>query len=144
MRPTQKGFTLIEVMIVVVIVGILAAIAIPNYQDSIRKTRRADAEGALMGLRQAMERHYTKVYTYRGAAQNGADTGLPGIFATQSPVEGGTAHYQLRIIRVSDIAYILEARPLGDQANDQCGRLRLWNTGRKSSRGAVNARCWED
>jgi type IV pilus assembly protein PilE len=54
----QKGFTLIEVMIVVVIVAILAAIAVPSYQDSIRKTRRADAKEALTRIAALQERFF--------------------------------------------------------------------------------------
>jgi type IV pilus assembly protein PilE len=53
---SNKGFTLIEVMIVVAIVGILAAVAYPSYQDHVRKSRRAEAQSALMGLAAAMER----------------------------------------------------------------------------------------
>ncbi|MFI3186333.1 MAG: prepilin-type N-terminal cleavage/methylation domain-containing protein, partial [Methylococcaceae bacterium] len=59
MKQSQAGFTLIELMVTVAIVGILAAIAYPSYQDSVRKSRRADASGALLGLANAMERHFT-------------------------------------------------------------------------------------
>ncbi|MCP4091353.1 MAG: prepilin-type N-terminal cleavage/methylation domain-containing protein, partial [Gammaproteobacteria bacterium] len=55
----SRGFTLIELMIVVAIVGILAAIAYPSYQEQVRKSRRADANGALLGLANAMQRHAT-------------------------------------------------------------------------------------
>ena len=55
-----KGFTLIELMIAVAIVGILAGIAYPSYQDSVRKSRRADAQGALLGFANAMERYFTQ------------------------------------------------------------------------------------
>ncbi|MBT5967504.1 MAG: prepilin-type N-terminal cleavage/methylation domain-containing protein, partial [Gammaproteobacteria bacterium] len=51
-----KGFTIIELMITVAIIGILASIAYPSYQESVYKSRRADGKGALLGLANAMER----------------------------------------------------------------------------------------
>ncbi len=144
--PVKKiaGFTLVELMIVVVIVGILAAVAIPSYQDSIRKSRRGDAQAALQQFRQAMERHYTKRYTYAGAGAGGGDTGAPTVFATQSPVEGGTAHYNLTITAADNNTFTLTATPVGGQANDQCGTLTLTNTGVRGSGGAAGVKCWED
>jgi len=53
----QTAFTLIELMVTVAIVGILASIAYPSYQDSVRKSRRADVKGVVLGLANAMERH---------------------------------------------------------------------------------------
>lgn len=139
------GFTLVELMIVVVIIAVLAAVAIPSYQDSMRKSRRADAQGALQQLRQAMERHYTKTYSYQGAAAGGADTGSPQIFATQSPVEGGTAFYQLTISAAANNTFTLTATPVAatGQNQDLCGTLTLTNTGVRTSSGA-GTRCWED
>ena len=62
----SRGFTLIEVMMTVVIIGILAAIAYPAYQDQVRKGRRADAMAQLLTLAQAYERFYTSNNTYAG------------------------------------------------------------------------------
>jgi len=67
----QKAFTLIEVMIVVVIVAILAAIAVPSYQDSIRKTRRADAKEALMRIAALQERYFFTNNKYGTASDLG-------------------------------------------------------------------------
>ncbi len=58
-RILLRGFTLIEIMIVVAIVGILAAIAYPSYQDSVRKSRRADAKTALLEVAQLEERFFS-------------------------------------------------------------------------------------
>ena len=63
-----RGFTLIEVMIVVVIVGILASIAYPAYQDQVRRTRQADAQGQIMAFGSSLERHRGKHFSYDGAA----------------------------------------------------------------------------
>src|SRR5690606_1839164 len=57
---TVHGFTLMEVLIALLIIGILAAIAYPSYQEQVRQTRRAECTGALMALASAMERHYTE------------------------------------------------------------------------------------
>ena len=64
MKHTQPGFTLIELMITVAIVGILASIAYPSYQDSVMKSRRADVKGVLLGLTNAMERRFTETNSY--------------------------------------------------------------------------------
>jgi type IV pilus assembly protein PilE len=118
---SQKAFTLIELMIVVAIIGILAGVAYPSYQNSITNSRRADTKGALMGLANAMERHFTENNTYLGAAGTNAtpaDTGAPRIFATQSPVDGGTPYYNLTISAATSTSYTLRATPIGTQAND--------------------------
>ena len=122
-----KGFTLIEIMIVVAIVAILAAIAYPSYQESIRKSRRSDAQAALQGLAQAMERFYTSNGTYDGAAVGPATTGAPAIFSTKSPIDGSQTFYNLTINAAAANSYELLATPIGDQAAD--GVLGLKSTG---------------
>ena len=64
MLKRQRGFTLIELMITVAVIAILAAIAYPSYQDSIRKSRRTDAKNALTQAAANMERYYTEKNTY--------------------------------------------------------------------------------
>jgi type IV pilus assembly protein PilE len=126
-KPRQKGFTLIEMMVVVAILGILAMIALPAYQDSIRKGKRADAKGALMSFAGAMERHFTSNGTYLGAGTTGGNTGAPTIFSTTSPVDGGTASYNLTISAVTASTFTLNAEATGGQAGD--GDMQLTNTG---------------
>ena len=122
-----QGFTLVELMIVVAIMGILAAIAVPAYQDSVKKSRRADVQGALMGFANAMERHFTANRTYEGAAAGGAPTGAPTIFPIQAPIDGGTASYNLTISAADTNTYTLNAEAIG--AQDGNGDLQLTHTG---------------
>jgi len=125
---TQRGFTLIELMIAVAIVAILSAIAWPSYQEQVRAARRADAQGALLGLAQAMERHFTENGTYEGAAVD--EDGTPGIFPAQVPLDGGTKFYDLRIVDpTTATTYTLQAQPVGAQQED--GLLQLNSAGEK-------------
>lgn len=129
-RSGQLGFTLIELMMVVAVIAILAAVAFPSYQDSVRKARRADAQGALTGLSGAMERHYTQNGTYEGAAAAGADTGAPAIYPTQSP-ENGTAVYNLEIATANATTYVVRAIPVVGGINDGEDILGLTSVGQE-------------
>jgi type IV pilus assembly protein PilE len=138
-KRLSAGFTLIELMITVAIIGILVSIAYPSYQDSIMKSRRVDAQGALMGFANAMERFYTVNNTYPAA-------GTAGIYAATSPVSGGTAYYNLSIDASTASTYILNATPIvgGPQDTDKCGTLTFNQAGVKGfgGSGMTSADCW--
>jgi len=128
---SQKAFTLIELMIVVSIIGILAGIAYPSYQDSVIRSRRADAKGALMSFTNAMERHFTENNSYCGAGtdDNGAclsATGLPTIFPTTSPVNSTDIYYNLTLVTATATTYNLRATAVNTQAGD--GNLEINHT----------------
>ena len=144
----KQGFTLIELMIVVAIIGIIAAVAYPSYSEYVQKSRRADAMAALSLFAGAMERHFTVNSSYCGAGPSsstdcsvGTHTGLPGVFSTESPLVGGDAYYNLRIIAVSASGFSITAAPIvgSAQAGDSCGTLTLAHTG---ARNAATADCW--
>jgi len=129
-KTKSAGFTLIELMIVVAIIGIIAALAYPSYQDQIKKARRADAQGVLMSFANTMERYYTENNTYTGAGTGTPpDTGAPTIFETEAPLDGDTKYYDLTIKTASATAYTLCADPKGTQNGD--GGLSVDSTGNR-------------
>lgn len=136
---TRLGFTLVELMVVVIIVGILTAIAYPSYIEQVRASRRADCEGALTGLANAMERYFTVNNTYVGAA-----VGAGGIFPNQCPIDGNTAFYNIRIATATATGFNLQAARAGAQAADKCGTLTLDSTGQKGVTGADTGITWQD
>jgi type IV pilus assembly protein PilE len=119
----QKAFTLIELMIVVAIAGILAAIAYPSYQNSVMKSRRADAEGVLLGLANALERNFTETNSYAG-------------YTLPTPT---TIYYDISFSVQTASTYTLSAAPAAAQSSDSCGTLTLTETGLKSP---ATSGCW--
>ena len=133
----HSGFTLIEMMIVVAVIGILAAIAYPSYQEHVRKSKRADAQAALMELSHFMERYYTANGKYTKAANTGPD--LP---FTKTPKDSATENYGLALSTVTDFGYTLTATAKNSMANDKCGNLTLTDKGVKGSSASTAAECW--
>jgi len=131
----HTGFTLIELMIVVAIIGIIAAIAYPSYQRYIQETRRGQAQADLLELAQFMERRYSNGFDYRDGGGN------PDLPFTQSPREGNPVAYLISFSEdVERAAFTLQAVPQGIQAEDDCGTLTIDETGAK---GAEEAGCWQ-
>jgi len=121
-----SGFTLIEVMVVVIIVGILASIAYPSYVEHVRKTQRAEARGALLEGAQALERYYSINGRYTTAA-NG--TTLPSVFKTVVP-DSGPARYNIAVSgTASTNSFTLRATRAGKMAGDACGDYSISSTG---------------
>ncbi|HKM28001.1 MAG TPA: type IV pilin protein [Thiopseudomonas sp.] len=134
------GFTLIEMMIVVAVIGIISAIAYPSYQGYVQQARRADAQVALMELTQFMERHYT---SKGGYLENGKSDGAPTLPFSSSPKDGGTAAYNLSLAGGTTAhSYSLQAVPVNAMSGDPCGTLTLDHRGRKGSAGS-SAKCWK-
>lgn len=130
MNKKQQGFTLIEVLIAVAIVGILAKMAYPSYVENIKQGKRADAKAALVSFANAMEMwKMQNNNSYLRAAASNADTGVPTVFATSSPVSGGTAVYALTIAAATANTFTLAATLVGSNTDATCGNLTLDNLG---------------
>jgi type IV pilus assembly protein PilE len=136
----QSGFTLIEVMIVVAIVGILAAIGYPSYQEQVAKSRRADAQRALMEAEQYMRNYFGKRDTFAGVT-------LPASLATSPRAGSGAAAYNIQLIDVGGnvvatstdaSTFTLRATRTGSMAADRCGDLQITNTGVKTQLSAAS------
>lgn len=141
---SSKGFTLIELMIVVVIVAILAAIAYPSYREQVYKSRRSDAQAALLNTAQVLERCYTEYNAYNNAgcpAVNAAGNGLSSAYGS---TENG--YYTLSATTLTANAFTLKATPQGAQSGDQCGTLTYDHIGTKgiqdAATGVTAGDCW--
>ena len=124
----QRGFTLIEIMIALTIMSILIAIAIPNYQQHIAKTHRADAQLNLLQAASFMERFYTENNRYD---QNTAAV------AVALPVIINSTWYTIIIANVTQTTFNITAAPAGAQVGDICGTYSIRETGARAATGEV-------
>lgn len=122
----MNGFTVYELMIVLAIVAILAAIAIPSYQGSIQKSRRAEAQSTLLSFAGVAERVYTQDTSYAAVA-------LPS----------NTDFYTFTFaVALTAQTWTIRAAPNGAQASDKCGEMNLSNIGIRSHTGSESG-CWK-
>ena len=141
----QSGFTLIEVMIVVAIVGILSAIAYPSYAEYIRRGHRADARAGLLQAQQWLERASTATGVYP-VSGNAPDYALPSTLTWA----GDTAkRYTIGFQGAPTTAtftLVATRKAGGPQATDRCGDFTLTNTGIRNivnyAAGTTATECW--
>jgi len=144
MRPVfSRGFTLIEMMIVVALVGILTAVAIPSYQEYMRRGARSEAKAGLLQAAQWMERAATVSGVYPTAANTNNANFFPSGLRS---VPSNRYAIALPAADSTNVAFVLTATPQNAQTGDKCGTFTLahngqrGNTGLKS--GATSADCW--
>lgn len=130
-RADASGFTLIELVIVVAIVAILTAIAVPAYNDQVRKSRRADGKAVALQMVQALERWHTVKNTYAGY------TGT-----MESPSGDANPHYEIEASDLTVTTYTVTATPQGGQADDKCGTITVDQAGAKTPTGGDLDDCW--
>ena len=132
-----SGFTLIELMVTVAIVGILAAVALPSYRSSVLRSARSEGKSALLEAATRQEQYYLDNKTYTTTM-----TAL-GLSADPYITEGGS--YSVDAAATTNIAidYTLTATPISGQADDtDCANLTLTSNGIKGASGTDTADCW--
>lgn len=135
MLNTKFGFSLMELIIVLAIIGILASLAYPRYSQHLITARRTYAAVALTDLAARLEQYYVQNNSYAGAT-------LAGLGASDANYK---KYYQLKIDQASDDQYIVSAIPQNNQAQEDtnCGTLTLDQAGNKNITGSGNIEeCW--
>jgi type IV pilus assembly protein PilE len=134
------GFTLLELMIVLVVMGILAAIAITSYSRYGFRARRSDGQKLLMAIANAEERYFALHNAYADLATIGYST---TITATSENSYYTASVTPATVNAVAAQGYTATATPVGSQARDTCGALTVTDTGLKGPAGTTaNGVCW--
>jgi type IV pilus assembly protein PilE len=139
-RTGAAGFSLIELMVTVLVIGILSAIALPSYMDSVRKSRRTEARTALLDIAGREERFYNM----NNSTYTASPTALG--YSTFTPVGSGYYNVTVGAPVVAGVpTYILKATPVATSSQAQdlgCTEFDLDNTGLQTALGGDAANCW--
>ncbi len=138
MRQRTAGVTLIELLIVVAVIGILAAIAYPSYRQYVLRASRTEAKVALLQWAQVLEKCFTRFGTYSDPQCQAATNVAAGSLSPEG-------RYRVTpVAPITAMGYVLQAAPQGGQAGDtQCGVFTLDQTGQRGVTGPGGvATCW--
>lgn len=137
----QRGFTLLEMMIVVAIMGIIAAFAYPSYVEQVRKGKRSDAKIALQQIAQRQESHFIKNYTYAAT--------LTALGYAADTIPSPENEYNITVSAATATSYTLHATPAstsGQAKDSKCASFTLDQMGRRvakdSSSVVTTDKCW--
>lgn len=120
----KSGFSLVELMIVITVVAILVALALPSYERFVRKSKRTDSQEIMMQFTGQAERTFTQFNTY-----------------DRAELVKPTGEFYTFTIAKSATGYTITATPKGDQSADGCGTMTLNQLGVKTHTGS-EADCW--
>jgi len=138
-RGRSAGFSLIELLLVVALVGILLSLALPSYRDSVLAGARAEGQSLLLQVAAAQERFYSANNTYSANAD-------PWASPPQTTVDSENGRYQVAVAACAGgtIAncFVATATPQGEQTEDNCGPLTLDNAGQRGAGTTPVADCW--
>jgi type IV pilus assembly protein PilE len=151
MKKTSVGFSLVELMIVIAIIGIIAGIAYPSYNNHLLKGRRAEAQVALLDLLQQQERYMTQRNTYIAFSTASSGVTTPTVpFKSFSGDNLSSSKYLLSAescpatgggsLAINECVRVV-ATPR--QADPQAGALRITSTGTKDCTGTQPEVCWK-
>ena len=135
----KRGFSLIELLVVVALIAIITTVALPSYQNSVAKSRRAEAAAVLLEAAQALERYYSVNGRYLKT-----DGSVPAVFPAQVPASG-TAYYNIADTGdATNNSFLLRATRAGVMAGDECGDFQIDHAGSRTLNGATAsaADCW--
>lgn len=142
----QRGVTLIELIIVVIIIGILASVAIPSYRAYVMRSQRADAKDALLALATAQEKHYLQCNTYADAVALATDCAAGEMNA---PAASKNGWYALAIDAADAVNFTLSATAVAGNnqfADTDCRVFRVTDRGVRTAENAGggdnSAECW--
>jgi len=142
MRQIQQGFTLIEIVIVVAIMGILVSIALPAYQNSVLRSGRAEAKGELVEVASDLERYFSNFNTY---IDDALPLNSPAVADRDRTTVNGLYVISVEACGTGALSncFIATATPQGDQAADSCTTFTLTNTGVRGATGDTVEECWQ-
>lgn len=142
MKQDQQGFTLIEILIVVAIMGILMTVALPAYQNSVLRSGRAEAKAELLQVASDQERYFSNFNTY---ITDALPLNTPTVADRNRTTVNG-----LYVISVAACAggaitncFVATATPQGNQTGDACSTLTISNTGVRGATGDTADECWQ-
>lgn len=141
-----RGVTLLEMLVALIVLGLLASLAVPAYQDAVRKARRSEARVAIMAVMQQQERHYSRYGVYQPFSAD-----QPQGFKWFSGESAAASAYELSAASCVDTSHHsciqVSAQPGTSRvgvafADTQCGSLMLASNGRKTASGESST-CWQ-